>query len=70
MIEKCEAAAGLTLTAPVVRVIAAFTVSVAVIVWLPAAFSVTLNVPTPLVNVLFVGRTAAASLLVKWTVPE
>ena len=46
------------------------TVSVAVIVWLPAVFSVTLNVPVPLVSVALAGRTAAASLLVKWTVPR
>ena len=33
-------------------------VSVAVTVWLPAVFSVTLNVPTPLVNVLLAGKVA------------
>jgi hypothetical protein len=51
-------------------VTAPLTVSVAVIVWLPAVLSVALNVPAPLVNVALAGRTAAASLLVKWTVPE
>ena len=45
------------------------TVSVAVSVWLPAVFSVALNVPPPLVNVALAGRIAAASLLLKWTVP-
>ena len=51
---------------PVIELV---TVSVAVIVWLPPVFSVTLKVPVPLVSVEFAGRTAAASLLVKWTVP-
>ena len=46
------------------------TVSVAVIVWLPAVISVTLKVPAPLVSVALAGSTAAASLLVKWTVPR
>ena len=45
-------------------------VSVAVIVWLPAVFSVTLNVPTPPVNVVLAGSDCRASLLVKWTVPR
>ena len=36
--------------------------------WLPAVFSVMLNVPTPPVNVALAGRTAAASLLVILTV--
>ena len=51
---------------PVIELVA---VSVAVIVWLPAVFSVTLKVPVPLVNVALAGRIAALSLLVKWTVP-
>ena len=44
---------------------AGITVSVAVIVWLPAVFSVALNVPVPLVSVLVAGRRAWPSLLVK-----
>ena len=67
--KKCAAAAALTFTVPLLPVIGRLTVSVAVIVWLPAVFSVTLNVPVPLVSVALAGRTAAASLLVKWTVP-
>ena len=43
--------------------------SVAVTVWLPAVFKVTLNVPTPLSSVTLAGSVAAPSLLVKWTVP-
>ena len=62
-------AAGLTLTAPLLPVIELAAASVAVIVWLPAVFSVTLNVPTPLVSVALAGKTAAGSLLVNWTVP-
>ncbi len=46
-----------------------FAVSAAVSVWLPAVFSVALNVPVPPVNVALAGSTAAGSLLVKWTVP-
>ena len=45
------------------------TVSVAVIVWLPAVFKLTLKEPVPLVKVELAGSAAAASLLVKWTVP-
>jgi hypothetical protein len=44
-------------------------VSVAVMVWLPAVLSVAENVPAPLVNVELAGSEAAASVLVKWTVP-
>ena len=62
-------AAALTLTAPLLPVIDPLTVSVAVIVWLPAVFSVAVKVPVPLVKVALAGRTPAASLLVKWTVP-
>ena len=51
---------------PVIELV---TVSVAVIVWLPAVLSVALKVPVPLVKVLLAGRTAAPSVLVKWTVP-
>ena len=52
-----------------VPVIDMVTVSVAVIVWLPAVFNVALKLPTPLLNVLLAGRTALPSVLVKWTVP-
>src|SRR5437588_779084 len=45
------------------------TVSVAVIVWLPAVLSVALKVPTPLASGELAGRTAWPSVLVKWTVP-
>src|SRR3954463_5126245 len=58
-----------TLIAPLVPVIAALAVSVAVIVWLPAVFNVALKVPAPLVRVLLAGSVAAPSVLVKWTVP-
>jgi len=51
-------------------VIEGVTVSVAVMVWLPAVFSVAEKVPVPLVNVAFAGKVACASLLVKCTVPE
>ena len=52
-----------------VPVILLETVSVAVMVWLPAVLSVILNVPTPLVSVEVLGSTAWPSLLVKWMVP-
>ena len=51
---KCVAAAALTVMA-LAAGDAAVAVSVAVIVWLPAVFSVALNVPTPLVSVLLAG---------------
>ena len=54
---------------PLVPVIEALPLSVAVIVWLPAVFKVALNVPAPFVTVLLFGNVAAPSLLVKWTVP-
>ena len=54
---------------PEVPVIAGVTVSLAVSVWLPAVFSVALNVPTPLVRVASAGKTAAPSVEVKWTMP-
>ena len=66
---KCVAAAAATFTAPLLPAIEPLAVSVAVTVWLPAVFSVALNVPTPLVSVALAGRAAAASLLLKWTVP-
>jgi hypothetical protein len=45
------------------------TVSVAVMVCVPAVFNVTENVPMPAVNVASAGSVAAPSLLVKCTVP-
>jgi hypothetical protein len=62
--EKCVAALLVTLIEPDVPEIAVM-VSVAVTVWAPAVFSVTGNVPTPFVNVEFVGNVAWPSLLVK-----
>ncbi len=44
------------------------TVSVAVIVWLPAVVNDTLNDPTPLVRVEFAGS-VPIDVEVKWTVP-
>ena len=63
------AAAAATLTVPLLPANEPFPVSVTVSVWLPAVFSVALNVLFPLLNVALAGRTAAASLLLKWTVP-
>ena len=54
---------------PLLPVIELVAVLVAVIVWLPDVFSVTLKVPVPPVNVVLAGRTAAASLLLKKIVP-
>ena len=45
-----------------------FEVSVAVSVWLPVVFNVTLNVPVPPLRFELAGRTAAGSLLLKRTV--
>jgi len=59
----------LTAIVPLVPVMAGLTVSVPVIVWLPGVLRTALNVPTPDVSVLFAGKTAIASVLVKWTVP-
>ena len=50
-----------TLMRPLVPLIAALLVSVAVMVWLPMVFKVALKEPTPLVSVLLAGRTAAPS---------
>jgi len=66
---KCAAPAALRAMALEVPVIAAFTESVAVMVWLPAVLRVVENVPVPFVNVEFAGKGAAGSVLVKWTVP-
>ena len=52
-----------------VPVIVAVATSVAVRVWLPSDLKVALKTPTPLVKVALPGSVAAASLLVKWTVP-
>ena len=62
---------GETVIALVAPVIDAVTVSVAVIICVPAVFSVTppTNVFTPLVSVEFTGSTAAPSDEVKCTVP-
>ncbi len=66
------AAAGLTLIAEVVPVMAGFDVSVAVIVWLPAVLRVTVNVAVPSSDegkVKVAGREAWGSVLVKSIVP-
>ena len=52
-----------------VPVMEAVTASVAVSVWLPAVCRVALKTPTLLVKVASAGKVAAASLLLKWTVP-
>ena len=66
---KCVAAAADTFTLPLTPAIEPVTVSAAVTVWLPAVFSAAVNEPAPKVNVALAGRTAAGSLLLKWTVP-
>ena len=66
---KCVAAADETAICFEVPVIEELTVSVAVMVRLPAVFSVAENVPVPLVKVESAGNVAAPSLLVKCTVP-
>ena len=66
---KCVTVPVLTRLVLEVPVIVAVTVSVAVTVWLPAVLNVTGKVPAPLVNVVFAGRIADASELVKCTVP-
>ena len=67
---KWVAAAGATVTAPEVPVIVAVTVSVAVMVRLPAVFKVARKVPAPPVSVASTGSKAAGSELVKCTVPS
>ena len=52
-----------TLMLPEVPLMAAFELSVAVMVWLPLVFSVAENVPTPRVNVELMGRIAWASVV-------
>ena len=56
------------ITIPVWLPVIDVTVSVAVIDWLPAVLSVTLNEPVPPVSVPSDGSTAAP-VLAKWTVP-
>ncbi len=63
------AAPELTAIDPDTLVIEGVTVSVAVIVWLPAVFNVAEKVPTPFVRVELAGSVAAPSLLVKCAVP-
>ena len=65
---KCVAGPETAMPA-LVLVYAVVDVSAAVIDWLPLVFSVALNEPVPLVSVESVGRLAAPSELVKWTVP-
>ena len=62
--------AALTVIGLVVPVIVDVTVSVAVIVWEPAVFSVTVKELWPLVRPEFAGKTAWLSLEVRWAVPE
>jgi hypothetical protein len=66
---KCVAAAAPTTMLFDVPVMLLVTVSVAVMVWPPAVFSVAESDPVPFVKVEFDGRTAWPSLLVKCTVP-
>ena len=67
---RCVTAAAWTVVPLLLVVIAEFVVSVAVIVCVPAVRYVAEKEPTPFVSVLFAGRVAAGSELVKWTVPE
>ena len=57
-----------TTISALVPVVAVVDVSVAVIVWLPGVFKVALKVSVPFVKVESIGRLAAASVLVKWSV--
>ena len=72
---KCDAAAALTVMAPLVPVMVPVTplvlLSVAEIVLLPAVVNVALKVANPLVRVLGLGNTVEAptSVLVKVAVP-
>ena len=54
---------------PDVPVIDGVTVSVAVMVWLPAVSRVAEKVPVPELSVVLAGRIACGSLLVKAAVP-
>jgi hypothetical protein len=66
---KCVVFAGATAIVDVVAEIPEFAVSVAVTVWPPAVFSVTVKACWPLDSVELAGNTAAESLLVNFTVP-
>ena len=48
---------------------AGLAVSATEIVCVPGVWNVAVNVPVPLVSPVSAGRVAAASVLVKWTVP-
>src|SRR5437764_911526 len=69
LVAKGVAAGPRTAMAALVPVMELVTRSVAVTVWLPAVLRVALKEPAPPVRVLLAGRTAWASLLLKWTVP-
>ena len=58
-----------TAMAPDVPDIEVVTASAVVMVWLPAVFSVAVNVPVPLVRTALPGKTAAVSLELKCTAP-
>ena len=62
---KWVAAAALTVMVLLVPVMELLTLSVAVMVWLPAVFSVALKLVAPLVRVLLAGKLAIPSVLVK-----
>ena len=68
-VSKIVVAFLLTATTPLVPVVAEVVVSVAAMVCEPAVFSIAEKVPTPLVSVASAGSAAAASVLVKCTVP-
>ena len=65
------ASAGVAVTAIefVVPVMEGETVSVAVMVWVPAVSSVIWKFPDPVCSVALAGRMALLSVLVTWTVP-
>ena len=62
---KRKAAAEVTLIGSLVPVIELSAVSVAVSVWSPTVFNVTLNEPTPPIRLASAGKTAAVSVLLK-----
>ena len=67
--DSVVAGPGLTVIELKVKVRETVTVSVAVIVWLPAVFNVTEKFPVPFVNCASFGKFAWISELVKCTVP-
>ena len=67
--ERWVAMPGVTVSAFDVPVTVWSTVSVAVMVWLPALSRVSLKLPVPLVSVMSAGSVAWPSVEVKWTVP-